>query len=1270
MVAVVEDILGTVSSTKSDEKRAQIRSLQVYLDITETPDDDLANQADLKTNGSCSWFEDRHQFQSWQNGEVDQVQFYWLNARPATGKSVLSAHVIQHLLGLGLDCSYYFFKFGNKTKQHLGGLLRALAFQMSDLSASVRQTLFDLREDDVQFDKDDERAIWRKLFRGGIFKVKLQRTQYWIIDGLDECTNAARLFPLLAKIEVSFPLRIFITSRPSPELEKHFGLLGPTLISDCIRPQETMTDIRLYLKTGSGHLPVPDVGERQELVEKLLSKSNGCFLWVRLVLQELERVYSDEQIADVIDEMPEGMIALYERALDTMSHNFREKKLIQVILTWVVCATRPMTLVELQAALKIDLGITVRSMQQSIEALCGQLLYVNHQGTVQMVHATARDFLLDQDLSSDLAVKRDIGHLRLAETCLTYLGGEELRPPRNRLLQRSMRALQRSKFADYAAVAFAEHLSGASSADDKLLVKLTQFLNTNILSWIELIASGKQNLYVLIRTAKNLKAYLERRAKHVAPLGNQVQTVEAWSTDLIRLVAKFGKNVLVYPPSIHFMIPPFCPRESIVHRKFGKSHGGLTISGLSNSEWEDCVSYIEYRYTWATALACGASTFAIGMKSGNIILYDQATCQEKATFQHSEPVKKLTFDNLGHHLASSGNKHIILWNLAGQRLWKHRLDHACVDLAFSPNDDLLLAATRGSRVLRWDTSCGTLIRDEVDLSSCRRPSQVPIRQVPIAAALSPDLTTLALVYRGRPIQLWSLESDTFISLCGRDSGVGAPNISAGTALFNPDPALSLLAVAYQDGQLALYDPWTQEELNTVAGDALTLASSPDGRTLATGDARGVVQIWDFETLRLMYLISSSDYEVKSLAFSGDGLRIVDIRDTKTRVWEPSVLVRKSADEEASVSDAVALPATTVGVNDEVVEVTSMVAHLSAEILFIGKEDGTVATYSAASGVQESVLYSHGPLMVITLLALGSEHILASADASGQVNAYALEDDGRGGFKAGQRLLDIKLHQVTQMLLSKRGDRLLCSTPMADTLWAVSGTGNSSPLFTISRDPEIDRLWTNLPASPDLIGLFTDSELHTYLWTDLLELHDHLKPRKYLSFLSAPEDMIDCNQLRVRSLAPARSGAANILMAEYSLARRDTTYSVVAWNLNTSPTPQRENGHPPHSPKSPGHPCSRLPPLLHFSASEIRHFLGLTPATSNPLVVYLDHDFWVCSQKLHVDSDYCVTKRRRQHFFIPQDFVSRNGAVLAAVTRNSDLAFAKGGEIVIVKCALD
>ena len=120
---------------------------------------------------------------------------------------------------------------------------------------------------------------------------------------------------------------------------------------------------------------------------------------------------------------------------------------------------------------------------------------------------------------------------------------------------------KRSMFADYASVQFSEHIARSSSSIDAPLIALNSFLRSNALTWIELISTSRDP-NPLIQTGKNLKTYLERRAKCRAPLGQEIRNVSAWASDLIYLVAQFGKVLLTMPSSIQFLVPSVCPSDS------------------------------------------------------------------------------------------------------------------------------------------------------------------------------------------------------------------------------------------------------------------------------------------------------------------------------------------------------------------------------------------------------------------------------------------------------------------------------------------------------------------------------------------------------------------------------------------------------------------------------------------------------------------------------------------------------------------------------------
>ena len=86
---------------------------------------------------------------------------------------------------------------------------------------------------------------------------------------------------------------------------------------------------------------------------------------------------------------------------------------------------------------------------------------------------------------------------------------------------------EKSPFSSYACVAFPGHLRTATASSDHLLILLSKFLETNVLSWIELLVRVHRSVHYPAIAAKNLKLFLERRTKYKSPLGREFSTVDA-----------------------------------------------------------------------------------------------------------------------------------------------------------------------------------------------------------------------------------------------------------------------------------------------------------------------------------------------------------------------------------------------------------------------------------------------------------------------------------------------------------------------------------------------------------------------------------------------------------------------------------------------------------------------------------------------------------------------------------------------------------------------
>src|SRR5438034_8291284 len=158
-----------VLKSKEKLRHNHVKDLEKYFGVSEKLEDDLITVEDARMSGTCEWFVAKQSYLKWRDPALDAPSVLWINGKPAAGKSVLAGYVIGQLQKTNADCSYFFFKYGDKSKSRLSACLRSLAFQMACTNVQVRETLLEMQKDDMQFDNDNERTIWRKLFLSGIF---------------------------------------------------------------------------------------------------------------------------------------------------------------------------------------------------------------------------------------------------------------------------------------------------------------------------------------------------------------------------------------------------------------------------------------------------------------------------------------------------------------------------------------------------------------------------------------------------------------------------------------------------------------------------------------------------------------------------------------------------------------------------------------------------------------------------------------------------------------------------------------------------------------------------------------------------------------------------------------------------------------------------------------------------------------------------------------------------------------------------------------------
>jgi WD40 repeat protein len=1255
--------------SKCEAYREQKRRLETFLGISKTPEDEYLHYSDLRAKGSCDWLTEKHSFQDWRDSGSSKI--YWLSANPASGKSVLAAHVINHLEDANLTCSYFFFTRDSKSDSNLSNCLRSIAYQMALSNVYIRDNFLSMVDESLQIAKDDFRAIWRKVFIGGIFRTVLYQPYFWVLDGLDECPDRHELIRKLGEIEQTYPLRIFVTSRPSVVPGNRSGLEEVRMHVETISGEDSVDDIRLLIEANMDQFPAKDDNARQDLIEKIIDKAAGCFLWVRLVVDELREVYSPKDVKRILDSVPAGMDALYSRILKNMEQAQYGKEVAKAILTWTVLSARPLKVEELQAALQLDIEDTVHNLEESVASICGHLVYVDAQSRVRMIHQTAREFLLQPNLESEFALKASCCHSRLAKICLEYLRGDEMKAPRGRRSSIPRLLPKRSPFADYACSSFYEHIRGTSSSDGHILTLLSAFLgSSNVLCWIENVAQSG-NLNHLVRTGRILKDFLRRRIKYASPLGNESQNVNAWSIDLLRLASKFGQQISIAPWSIYNLVPPFCPPQSALHKQFGTSSHCITVKGLSAESWDDRLSCHVFPDEQTSSIACTDGFYAVGYSSGLIVLYHTSACQLSRKMHHGEHIKSMKFSYSSKLLASGGMTNVQVFNVhTGERVLKLDTSHQCLAIHFNNHDRTITAALRNNETMTWEVPSGSLLSSTKLVDQPSTGQQSVAARAPTAAAFSQELDLLAVVFRAAPIMLWDLQSDSFYGYCDRESK-NEPGRRAATswpldAVFNPAPNTSLLAATYWDGELLLFDPWEDEIKERTLAEGEVLACSPDGRTLATGDSGGNIQLFEFETLKLIYRINSWDYGIRSLAFSHDNLRFIDIRGSQCNVWEPSQLIRQDPQDQNSDSDALSSAAKEIDLVDvdDLVMITAVAVHPQGRFVICGKDDGSVCLYDAQTGLQHQRLYSHIQGVAITHLELDMRSgLIASDDASSTVMVYRISQ--KPAFGVEGPIMRIRREEpISQLLI--QSPRLLISTPSAAFLYSIDGqhlksysrkqrdttsadSGNPGQILP-AQDSEDTWRWLSSPVHPGQVILVDGNRAAVFTMQSLealtnLELPPDPRPQDTgVSIASfplpaglgnrTPQTIIPCfgNQYLAMS-----SPSPNPLQPP----------SLYIWPFASSLSP------PPLTTAS----HSRLPgdAPTHLSAAFSR-ILG----SLGPKLIFLDRNNWVSSIELAAD-------HYARHFFIPFDWLSMNHELLVQVTQTV-VVFVKRNEIAVVRNA--
>ena len=190
----------------------------------------------------------------------------------------------------------------------------------------------------------------------------------------------------------------------------------------------------------------------------------------------------------------------------------------------------------------------------------------------------------------------------------------------------------------------------------------------------------------------------------------------------IRRLVDACHSCLVTSPSIHFLIPHLCPRNSATKQVFARYTKRLRITGsLNRDEWSDR-STCHLFSTDASSVACSSRFFVAALSGCDVEEY------KNTAFGISEYVGRLNqwlfhgrqllaFSRSPAILATCCHNNLRTWNLQNLKdtqesqfdfLWCEELDFGPCDMSFSQDERLLVVANeKDGSVVKIDATTGS-----------------------------------------------------------------------------------------------------------------------------------------------------------------------------------------------------------------------------------------------------------------------------------------------------------------------------------------------------------------------------------------------------------------------------------------------------------------------------------------------------------------------------------------------------------------------------------
>ncbi|KAI8630272.1 NACHT domain protein [Xylariaceae sp. FL1651] len=371
--------------------------------------------------GTGTWLLENATFKEWLRPATASSRLLWLQGIPGAGKTYLASTVINKAQSLGRT-AFAFLSYKQHHYTTAMNVIHSLIFRLAsgedDLQTVVCQS----------FSEESKRSL-QGAAELLCTVLACAGPSYMIVDGLDEMEQVERgrlLSQLLVILKSSHETSLFISSRAEADLTSILRKEATVIRVDQKNLECIQTFVKQWLQRWfiEREFWPEEQTEIEASLAPLAARSQGMFLYARVVLSSIEFLDTYGNILEELHVLPETLDDAYDRVLKRInSQDIRSlKEKARTVLGWIACSPTALTVQEIQQALAIDLANRGNASRirgnLDLVRICGPIVEIV-DGYVQFVHFTVKEYIFSSQISGSIDLSS--ATLDLALRCITYL---------------------------------------------------------------------------------------------------------------------------------------------------------------------------------------------------------------------------------------------------------------------------------------------------------------------------------------------------------------------------------------------------------------------------------------------------------------------------------------------------------------------------------------------------------------------------------------------------------------------------------------------------------------------------------------------------------------------------------------------------------------------------------------------------------------------------------------------------------------------------------